>query len=235
MARQNKYVMRQKILIVDDDIECLQLVKTILDSADYSVIEAEDGKSAIQFAKEKDPDLIILDWMLPDISGIEVCKTLRSNRKTKFIPIMMLTAKTRVEDEVTGLETGADEYLTKPFRKDELLAHVKAVLRRVEYAVFGKDEVLKNGNIKVYLDKRKVVVNGREINLNKKEYDLFYLLFKKPGRVLSRGYLLETIWGWDSESMPGTLDTHISILRKKLGKDGSKIVAVKGVGYKFEE
>ncbi|MFC2061915.1 response regulator transcription factor [Elusimicrobiota bacterium] len=226
--------MRQKILIVDDDVECLQLTRNILNSAGYSVIESKNGNSAIQFANEKEPDLIILDWMLPDIPGIDVCKILRSDRKTKFVPIMMLTAKTRIKDEVTGLDTGADEYLTKPFRKDELLAHVKAILRRVEYAVIGKDEVINNGNIRLYPDKRKVVLNDSEIILNRKEYDLFYLLFKKPGRVLSREYLLETVWGWDCESMPGTLDTYISTLRKKLDENGSKIVTVKGIGYKFE-
>ncbi|MBN2407659.1 MAG: response regulator transcription factor [Elusimicrobia bacterium] len=221
-------------MIIDDDREHLKLARIILDSAGYSVIEAENGETAIRYATEKKPDLVILDWILPDIPGIEVCKILRSDIRTRYIPIIMLTAKTKIDDEVKGLEIGADEYLKKPCRKDELLAYVKAVLRRVEYAAGNKDEIIKKGDIQLFPDKRRVVLGGDEIKLNKKEYDLFYLLFKKPGRVLSREYLFETVWGWDSQSMTGTLDTYICTLRKKIGKNGGKIVAVKGVGYKFE-
>jgi len=227
--------MRQKILIVDDDLGILEFIKTVLKFADYSVIKTTTGKQAIEYTKEKSPDLIILDWMLPDCSGIDVCKILKSDRRTKFIPIIMLTAKTGIDDKIRGLEIGADEYVTKPVRRDELLAHVKAVLRRVEYAVIGKDEILKNGNIWVYPDRQKVSVKGKEVKLAKKEYDLLYLLLRKSERALSRDYLLETVWGWDSESTPRTLDTHIYSLRKKLGKDGNKIITVESSGYKFSE
>lgn len=227
--------MRQKILIVDDDLKCLKFIETALKFAGYSVIETDNGDDAIQYATESLPDVIILDWMLPDISGIEVCKILRTNKKTKFIPIIMLTAKTKIDDKITGLEAGVDEYITKPIRKDEIIAHVKAVLRRVEYSIYGRDEILKNGSIRIYPDKQKITVKGKEVKLTKKEYDLLYLLLIKQGRVLSRDYLLETVWGWDSESFPRTLDTHIYSLRKKIGTAGNEIITVKGIGYKFAE
>lgn len=227
--------MQQKILIVDDDVSIVETLTLILEQNQYNVSSCDSGNTAIKNANQYQPDLIILDWILPDISGIEVCKTLRADKKTKFIPILMLTAKTMVDDKIIGLETGADDYLMKPCRTDELLAQVKALLRRVEYAVFGKDGMLRNGNIRIYIDKQKVTVKGKEAKLTKKEYNLLYLLMRKPGKVCTKDYLFETVWGWESNSYRRTVDTHIYSLRKKLGKDGNKINTVEGVGYKFGE
>lgn len=227
--------MKEKILAVDDDPECLEFIKRVLEFAGYRVIETTDPDKAIEFARMTEPDLILLDWMMPGLSGIDICGLLKSDPKTKYIPVIMLTAKTKVDDKITGLEKGADEYLTKPFRKDELLVYIKTVLRRSSYTAVRNNNSLKTQDICIYFDQKKVLVRDKELKLTKKEYELLLILVRKRGKILPRDYLIESVWGWSNESSPRTLDTHIYNIRKKLGDISAKLETVEGVGYKFSE
>lgn len=181
------------------------------------------------------PDLIILDLMLPGMDGLEVCKALKSERKTAAIPLIMLTAKSQESDKVLGLELGADDYVTKPFSLVELIARIKAVLRRVK----EKDklpEVMRTGDLSMDFSKISVSVKDKPVELTSKEFELLKTLIKAKGRVLSRDYLLDNIWGFDHaiEIQTRTVDVHIRTLRKKLKSEAKRIVTVKNYGYRFE-
>jgi two-component system alkaline phosphatase synthesis response regulator PhoP len=197
---------------------------------------AHDGEAALELVKRDNPDLIILDLMLPGIDGLEVCRTLKNNAKTASIPIIMLTAKTQESDKVVGLELGADDYVVKPFSPRELIARIKAVLRRME----DKDRqpaVLRKGDLTIDFSKISVAIKGRPIELTSKEFELLKTLINAKGRVLSRDYLLDTIWGFDNaaEIQTRTVDVHIRTLRKKLKTGAKYIVTVKNYGYRFYE
>jgi len=228
--------MKKKILVVDDDPEVVELLKEILTAQNFRVISAENGDEAIKKVREEKPDFILLDVVLPGLSGFEVCRILKQDKMTHSIPIMMLSGKAiETEDKVNGFEAGADDYLTKPFEPKELLARITALLRRYEVSE-DFEEVIEKGGISLDVARAMVRVKGKLVNLRPKEFDLLYLLMKKAGRVLNRSYLLESIWGYEYFGATRTVDVHIRRLREKLGKEAArKIKTVEGKGYMFVE
>jgi DNA-binding response OmpR family regulator len=225
------------ILIVEDERNLCDLIRDNLQEQGYQVLQAFDGPSALTMARETVPDLVILDIMLPGIDGLEVCRRLRQG---SIVPILMLTARAEEIDRVLGLELGADDYLTKPFSMRELKARVRALLRRVEMMQttdLSANQVVTFAGL--YLDPTsyETRLDDQTIDLTPKEFSLLYLLVRHPGRVFSRAYLLDEIWGYEAAAYDRTVDTHIYRLRQKLGTEGEiaqRIVAVRGIGYKFE-
>lgn len=225
-----------KILVVDDEEHIVELIKYNLESNGYNIITASDGKEAYEIAIREKPNLILLDIMLPVLGGIEVCKKLKEDKNTEHIPIIMLTAKSEEIDKVLGLEIGADDYITKPFGIRELIARIKAVLRRSNSKVAEveeKLEVIELGDIIIDTDKHEVSVDNKIIELTFKEFQLLKVLAKNKGKVLSRNYLLDKIWGYDFYGETRTVDVHIRHLRKKLNCDNGLIETIRGVGYKI--
>ncbi len=227
--------MKEKILVVEDEKDIVKMLDYNLKKEGFRTLSVHDGEDALDLANREHPDLVILDLMLPGMDGLEVCKTLKKESKTASIPIIMLTAKSQESDKVIGLELGADDYVTKPFSPRELIARIKAVLRRVK----EKDklpEVLKIGEMTIDLSKIAVTVKNKALKLTAKEFELLKTLIKAKGRVLSRDYLLDNIWGIDhaAEIQTRTVDVHIRTLRKKLKSESKYIVTVKNYGYRFE-
>ncbi|MBF7095914.1 response regulator transcription factor [Alkalibacter mobilis] len=224
--------MNEKILVVDDERSINDLIRLDLEFEGYAVESAFDGQEALEKVDSFNPDLIILDVMLPKINGFDVCKKVNME---KSIPIILLTAKTDVIDRVLGLELGADDYLSKPFDNRELLARVKALLRRSQVVVKHETDVLKNGEISLTLNERKVLINNQEIHLTPKEYELLLLLISNLEQVFSRENLLEKVWGYDYFGDTRTVDMHIQRIRKKIAdhSDQDYIQTVFGVGYKM--
>lgn len=219
------------VLVVDDDVKTVELVKLYLERDGYQVLTAYDGIEALRLARESRPDLIVLDLMLPDIDGLEVCRTLRHESD---VPIIMLTARTTDQDKLTGLDLGADDYLTKPFSLKELAARVRAVLRRLP-GERGPEEI-KSGELSMNFTQHEVWLAGRPLNLTSVEFKLLGVLAKEPGRVFSRASLIEEALGYDFEGFDRTIDVHILNLRRRLEPDPSHpryIKTVYGVGYKF--
>jgi len=222
-----------KILIVDDEPDIVELVKINLEKNGFDVISSYTGREIFNLFKKFSIDLVILDLMLPDIDGLEICKILKSENETKNIPIIMLTAKDTEIDKVLGLELGADDYITKPFSPRELVARVRAVLRRTRKS--SDESILKFDNIlKIDLKKFEVFVNGEKVNLTTTEFKLLKALAIRRGEVLSRNELLDYIWGSEKIVIDRTIDVHIKHLREKLGKVGKFIKNVRGVGYKLD-
>ena len=222
-----------KILIVDDEPDIVELVKINLEKNGFDVISSYTGGGIFDLFKKFSIDLVILDLMLPDIDGLEICKILKSENETKNIPIIMLTAKDTEIDKVLGLELGADDYITKPFSPRELVARVRAVLRRTRKP--SDESILKFDNIlKIDLKKFEVFVNGEKVNLTTTEFKLLKALAIRRGEVLSRNELLDYIWGNEKIVIDRTIDVHIKHLREKLGKVGKFIKNVRGVGYKLD-
>jgi DNA-binding response OmpR family regulator len=221
-----------KILIVEDELPLLQTISYNLEQEGYRVVQAQDGLVALDVARNQRPDLILLDIMLPGIDGVEVCRLLR---REMDIPIIMLTAKSREIDKVVGLEIGADDYVTKPFGMLELLARIRAALRRVRSEV-QKHEVIRAGGVEMNTASHLVKVDEREVPLRPKEFELLRVLLTNRGRAMERSDLLERIWGEDEYIDAGTLDVHIRRLREKIETNPSNpvyISTVRGVGYKF--
>jgi len=225
------------ILVVDDEVNILELLKYNLEGEGYKVITSESGYEAVNFAKQLKPDFILLDVMLPDMSGFEVCKILKSDTKTRNIPIIMLTAKSEEVDKILGLELGADDYITKPFSVKELLTRIKVVLRRVE----NSKEVHDNnkiffGDIVIDTQKYAVYKKGVKLDLTLKEFELLKVLAIHKGHVLTREFLLEKIWGYEFMGDTRTVDVHIRYLRKKIEEDDKEpkyIETVRGIGYRL--
>ncbi len=227
--------MKEKILIVEDEKDIVKMLDYNLKKEGFRVLSVNDGEDALDLASREHPDLIILDLMLPGIDGLEVCKSLKKEAKTASIPIIMLTAKSQESDKVIGLELGADDYVTKPFSPRELIARIKAVLRRVK----EKDrlpEALKIGDLTIDFSKIAVTVKNKAVELTTKEFELLKTLIKAKGRVLSRDYLLDNIWGFDhaDQIQTRTVDVHIRTLRKKLKSEAKRIITVKNYGYRLE-
>jgi two-component system, OmpR family, alkaline phosphatase synthesis response regulator PhoP len=221
----------KKVLVVDDDVKTVELVRLYLNRDGYQVLTAYDGIEALHLARESCPDLIVLDLMLPDIDGLEVCRTLRHESD---VPIIMLTARTTDQDKLTGLDVGADDYVTKPFSPKELAARVRAVLRRLP-GEHGPEEI-KRDELSMNFTKHEAWFAGRPLNLTSVEFKLLGVLAKEPGRVFSRASLIEEALGYDFEGFDRTIDVHILNLRRKLESDPSHpryIKTVYGVGYKF--
>jgi len=227
--------MREKILIVEDEKDIIKMLEYNLKKEGFKVIDARDGEDALDLAVRQYPDIILLDLMLPGMDGLEVCRALKKEAKTASIPIIMLTAKSQESDKVVGLELGADDYITKPFSPRELIARIKAVLRRATEKE-KLPEIFQAGDLRVDFARISVAVKGKAVTLTAKEFELLKTLLKAKGRVLSRDYLLDTIWGFDHamEIQTRTVDVHIRTLRKKLKSEAGKIVTVKNYGYRFE-
>lgn len=217
----------KKILVVDDETRIRDLLRIVLESRGYSVIEAKDGREAVQSAKQDNPDLIILDVMMPVMNGFDSCKQIRAFSNC---PILMLTAKGEDYDQLEGFDCGADDYVVKPFTPMVLEARVKALLRRS-----SKNEVRSGyGKLRIDEDARQVWVEDEEAVLNRKEFDLLYYLAKNENISLSRDQILENVWGYDYLGTSSTVDAHINRLRSKLNECGSYIITVRGYGYRFE-
>ena len=221
-----------KILLVEDDATLRHTLALNLRAEGYQLLEAEDGESGLASARAETPDLVVLDVMLPRLDGLTVCRLLR---RESSVPIMLLTARGAEADKIIGLETGADDYIVKPFSLGEFLARVRAALRRRAAAPSG--DVLTSGDLRLDLAARRVAVAGRPVILTPREFDLLALLLRHRGAVMSRGLLLARIWGDDYVGDARTVDVHIHWLRQKLEKDPARpvlIQTVRGVGYRFE-
>ena len=221
----------ERILIVDDDPDILRLVSYNLIQAGFKVITAGTGRNALKAVEGQPPDLIILDLMLPDIDGMEVCRTLRQRDTSRRIPIIMLTARGEEIDRVIGFELGADDYVMKPFSPRELVLRVKSIFRRT------KDEPaasLRVGKIQLYPERRQCFVGNSAVALTAKEFDLLLELMRARGNVLTRNMLMDRVWGYHGEATSRTLDTHVRRVREKLGDAGSHLETVRGIGYRIE-
>jgi DNA-binding response OmpR family regulator len=239
------------ILVVEDEKDLCNLIRSHLEAEGHSVYQAFDGHSALRLVEQHPPHLVILDWMLPGLDGLSVCRQIRQNH---LMPILMLTARSEEVDRVLGLEVGADDYVVKPFGMRELLARVRAILRRValdsrSYAPEARGtaasahsapgslppapEPIVRGPLCIDLARHSVAIEGAEIEVTPKEFDLLVLLASNPGRAFSREFLLEQIWGYEYDGLDRTVDTQITRLRKKLGPLSEKLVTVWGVGYRF--
>ena len=228
----------QKILVVEDEPDIRKLVQYNLAQEHFKVLEAEDGEQALKIVQRDKPNLLILDLMLPGLSGIELCRILRDRSDTAKLPILMLTAKAGETDRVLGLEMGADDYLTKPFSPRELVARVRAILRRAASAETEPLPAYDRGGLKIDFTTYEVFARGKNIKLTLKEFELLRFLVQNPNRVLSRDQLLDRVWGGETFVTPRTVDVHIRRLRKAIEKDDSHprwILTLRGVGYKFDE
>ncbi len=240
--------MTYQILVVEDDKTLLEMLEYNLNRQGYAVTMAEDGRSGLRLAREKQPDLVVLDVMLPGMDGYEVCRILR---KEQSMPILMLTARTEEIDKIVGLEMGADDYITKPFSMRELLARVKAQLRRVELIredmvaeqngeelpAAKKTAVMTFGNLTIDDNRREVLLDGVPMRLKPKEFDLLIFLARHQGMALSRGLILERVWGWSYDGQSRTVDVHVRWLREKIEPDpqnAERILTVRGIGYRFD-
>jgi phosphate regulon transcriptional regulator PhoB len=229
----------QKILVVEDEPDIRKLVQYNLAQERFRVLEAENGEQALKMVQRDRPNLVILDLMLPGLSGLELCRILRDRTETSQLPILMLTAKAGEADKVVGLEMGADDYLAKPFSPRELVARVRAILRRSEIAASSEGTApYEKGPLRIDFSTYEVFVRGKAVKLTLKEFELLRFLVQNPSRVLSRDQLLDRVWGGETFVTPRTVDVHIRRLRKAVEKDDRKpkwILTLRGVGYKFDE
>jgi len=223
-----------KLLLVEDDISLAELLEYRFTKEGYRVRSTSDGDEALEMAEDEPPDLVILDWMIEGTSGIEVCRRLRRSKGTEHVPIIMLTAREAEDDRIRGLDTGADDYITKPFSPRELLARVSAVLRRVRPALAG--ETIQVGDMKLDPVAHRVERDGKELRLGPTEYRLLAFFMEHPRRVFSRAQLLDAVWGTGSEIEERTVDVHIRRLRKAIETDGlpDPIRTVRSAGYALE-
>jgi DNA-binding response OmpR family regulator len=238
--------MTQKVLVVEDDETLQETLVYNLERQGYEVVVTDNGRSALQLVRQNPPDVVVLDIMLPGLDGFDVCRLIR---KEYSVPILMLTARTEEIDKIVGLEMGADDYLTKPFSMRELLARVKALLRRVTLIRQEMEAeqpattdlpgagVLTFGNLVIDRDRREVLLDERPIRLKPKEYELLLFLARHKGIALSRDLILERVWGWTYDGNSRTVDVHVRWLREKIEADPNevkRIVTVRGVGYRFD-
>jgi two-component system, OmpR family, alkaline phosphatase synthesis response regulator PhoP len=224
----------KKVLIVEDEKDILQLVKMYLDKEGFRTLTAANGAEALRQARSEHPDLV-LDLMLPEIDGLEVCKKLRLTPQTAMLPIIMLTAKSEESDTVVGLELGADDYVTKPFSPRALVARIKALFRRIERTGDRETRVYHYGQLHLNLSRHEVTVDGKEVNLTAKEFGLLEHLLRNPGRVLTRDVLLNSVWGYDYHGTTRTVDVHVRRIKQKLPALNDAILSVKSLGYKLKE
>ena len=241
--------MNAKVLIVEDERTLLETLEYNLDKQGYQVYTAENGRDALKIARDKLPDLIVLDVMLPGIDGFEVCRILR---KEMNVPIIMLTARSEEVDKIVGLEMGADDYLTKPFSMRELLARIKALLRRVELIREelsaqndahddalspSRTAILSFDNLAIDQNRREVRLDGKAVRLKPKEFELLLFLARNQGMALSRDLILERVWGWSYDGNSRTVDVHVRWLREKIEPEpnhASRILTIRGIGYRFD-
>ncbi len=228
-------VAKKKILLVDDEAAIVQSLRYNLEKNGYAVATAGDGRTAVTLAQTERPDLVVLDIMLPLLDGIEACKEIR---RTSRVPIIMLTAKDQEFDKVLALELGADDYVTKPFALGEIMARIKARLRRVEVDAEARDESITAGDITIDPARQRLVVRGRDVALAPKEFRLLHVLMENRGRIVARQMLLEKVWGYDFEGEHQTISVHVRWLREKVEIDPNNprhIVTVRSRGYMFRD
>src|SRR6266536_2289410 len=223
----------RKILVVEDESDVADLLTLNFRKAGFRISTAVDGASGLQKAREDRPDFIVLDLMLPKMSGLEVCKILKNDTATSHIPILMLTAKAEEIDRIVGLEFGADDYVTKPFSPREVVLRIRAIMRRADAKEL--EEHLAVGPIRIDAARQEVSVNGKRVNLTSLEVKLLQTLMQRRGRVQARDRLLNDVWGYESVIDTRTVDTHVRRLRKKLGKAADVIESVRGFGYRLRE
>ncbi|MDB5227287.1 MAG: DNA-binding response regulator [Bacteroidota bacterium] len=221
-----------KVLVVDDEPDILEFLSYNLEKEGFLVETAENGKQALEKAKKNQPDIVLLDVMMPEMDGIETCRTMREMPQFEHTIIAFLTARTEDYSQIAGFETGADDYISKPIKPRVLVSRLKALLRRYE-AKESKSTFLDVGNIQIDRERYLIIFNGKEMAVPRKEFELIYLLASKPGKVFKRDEILNEIWGRDIIVGDRTIDVHIRKLREKLGEE--LIKTVKGIGYKFEE
>ncbi|MDG2304161.1 MAG: response regulator [Candidatus Binatia bacterium] len=226
--------MAERILVVDDEPDLLELVRVNLAQEGFRVDLASSGRVALAELRRAKPDLVVLDLMLPDISGTDLCRRIRADPDLSETPIIILTAKADEVDRVVGFEVGADDYVTKPFSPRELVLRVRAVLRRKSGPSEPQGSV-EAGPLMLDPKRHRCFVSGEEIILTAKEFDLLHTLMRNPGRVLTREHLLDRVWGSDVVVTTRTIDTHLKRLREKLGAGGELVETVRGVGYRFAE
>jgi two-component system phosphate regulon response regulator PhoB len=226
--------MAQRILVVEDEPDLLALVRINLEQGGFEVETAENGNDALAALRRAPPDLMILDLMLPDVPGTEICRRVRGSAEHSELPVIMLTAKADEVDRVVGLELGADDYVTKPFSPRELTLRVRAVLRRQRPEITPA-RVIEHGTLSLDPERHRCFVDGEEVGLTAKEFSLLQCLMRRPGRVMTRDRLLDDVWGSDITVTTRTIDTHLKRLREKLGRAGDLIETVRGVGYRFAE
>jgi two-component system, OmpR family, response regulator RegX3 len=225
-----------QILVIEDEKNLVEVLDYNLRQAGYQVLSASLGREGLQLARDHRPDMVVLDLMLPDVQGTEVCKTLKRDSATRDIPVLMLTAKGEEVDRVVGFELGADDYVTKPYSPRELVARIRAVLRRGAEPDLAP-ATLEAGPVRMDVERHVVTVDGREQRLPLKEFELLEMFLRNPGRVLTRGQLIDRVWGSDYVGDTKTLDVHVKRLRAKLEPDPSEprfLITVRGLGYKLD-
>jgi phosphate regulon transcriptional regulator PhoB len=229
----------QRILVVEDERDIADLVRFNLEQEGFTVRVAHDGEQALALMRREPPALVILDLMLPGIPGLEVCRRLRSDPTTARLPVVVLTARAAEADRVIGLEMGADDYITKPFSPRELVARVRAVLRRAYGPEVGRArDVYEKGRLKIDFDTYEVFLDGRQVELSLREFELLRFFVRSPNRVYDRLQILDLVWGQDTHVEPRTVDVHVRRLRKRIERDDANpelILTVRGVGYKFND
>jgi two-component system alkaline phosphatase synthesis response regulator PhoP len=224
----------KQVLVVEDELKIARLVRDYLHQAGFAVIEAGDGPTAISLARSEKPDMVVLDLGLPGMDGLDVTRQLR---RSSSVPIIMLTARSEESDRIVGLELGADDYIVKPFSPKELVARIRAVLRRAD-ATIGGGEMVRAGPVEMDIPKRRVTVDGRMVDLTGSEFDLLLTLARRPGRIYTRAQLLDQVHGVSFESYERSIDAHIKNIRRKIEPDPKNpqfVLTVYGVGYKFTD
>jgi two-component system alkaline phosphatase synthesis response regulator PhoP len=225
---------KKTVLAIDDEKDLIDLVRYNLEKEGFQVRGALDGETGLAMALQERPDVVLVDLMLPGLDGLEVCRRLRADSRTATIPLIMLTAKSGESDRIVGLELGADDYITKPFSPRELTARVRALLRRIA-SHQEPPTLLRRGELAIDLDRREVTCRGKPVDFTATEFRLLHFLASHPGRVFSRGELIDHVLGRDVEVIDRTVDVHVMAVRKKLGKHGALVETVRGFGYRFRE
>jgi len=230
---------RQRVLVVEDEEDIRELVRFNLEQEGFSVIGVEDGERALALLRKERPALVILDLMLPGMPGLDVCRRIRADATTATLPVLMLTAKAGEADRIVGLEMGADDYVTKPFSPRELVARVRAVMRRAYGAAPERPpQIYEKGRLRIDFDNYEVQLDGARIDLSLREFELLRFFVQSPNRVYDRLQILDLVWGNDTHVEPRTVDVHIRRLRKRIERDDANpemILTVRGVGYKFND
>lgn len=228
---------RECILVVEDDADILQLLRFTLESAHFDVVTASTGSAGLEAARRHLPALVLLDLMLPGMSGFDICRELKRHQETSSIPVIMLTARSEEVDRIVGLELGADDYVTKPFSPRELVLRIRAVLKRVTLSTdhaHARDSLSVDG-LSLDAEAHRVMLDAKEIILTATEFRLLHELVRNKGRVRTRDQLLNTVWGYEFEGYARTVDTHMRRLRQKIGRFADRIETIRGVGYRFKE
>jgi two-component system, OmpR family, phosphate regulon response regulator PhoB len=228
-------VVGKKILVIDDEVDVTELVAYHLRGKKAVVQTLNDPNASISVARSFFPDLIILDIMMPDLNGIQICRMLRADSQLKKVPVIFLTAKAEEADRIQGLEVGADDYVCKPFSTKELMLRVQSILRRATDPAAASGETLTVGGIVIDVDRHEVTINGAAVELTATEFKLLRLLAERRGRVQTREHLLLNVWNYETEIETRTVDTHVRRLREKLGSEADWIETIRGVGYRLAE